>query len=135
MKKLIVLSLILIAFTLKSAATDSTGVSLSGASKSAGINSIDLITGYGVATTISSISVQNNNPEIATITSIAFNCNTNTGIKATPVTNGNGTATVTCHVNYTDPGDGLPKSEDKIIVISYTVTGSPHGIKLSLSFN
>ena len=70
-------------------------------------------------------------PEIANIDT-ATNA---MSIRIARISGGKGTALLTCHVTYIDPGDGLQKSEDKTIVISYSVTGSPHGVKLSLPFN
>lgn len=136
MKKTITLLLLAVIFSMSvKAAADTTALSLQvgAGSKYGYLNVIDLVTGSGIATTVTNIVVQNNNPELATIT--ASPSISPTAIAATAIAPGNGTATVTCHLQYTDPGDGLQKSEDKSTIVSYTVIGSPHGVKLTLSFN
>lgn len=133
MKKLLSAFLLLtLAFVCKAGDTTNVTITVGAVSKYATINVVDALNGTAVAATISNVSVQNNNPSIATV---GLNTNAANSIKITAVTAGSGTATVTCHVVYTDSGDGLQKSEDKTIVIAYTVTGSPHGVKLSLPFN
>lgn len=128
----ILLVILFIGMTTK-AATDTASLSLQvgAGSKYSAINVTDLVTGSYISATISNLSVQNNNPEFATIGVNPTNAQV---LVATGVAPGNGTATVICHVQYTDAGDGQLKSEDKTIVIAYTVIGSPHGVKLSLSF-
>lgn len=131
-KALSILLLILFIGMTTKAATDTASLSLQvGASKYSAINVTDLVTGGYISATISNLSVQNNNPEFATVGVNPTNAQV---LVATGVAPGNGTATITCHLQYTDAGDGQLKSEDKTIVIAYTVIGSPHGVKLSLSF-
>jgi hypothetical protein len=136
MKKIIAILLAAVIFSMaaKAAATDTTVLSMQvgGSVKNAYLAINDLITGTAINATFSNVVVQNNNTDIATI---IVNPLISNGIKATPLIAGSGTAVVSCHVSYTDPGDGQQKSEDKTIVIAYAVTGAPHGIKLSLSFN
>ena len=116
-----------------SADTATLTLQIGAGSKYAGINVIDQVTGVAITpVTISNVVVQNNNPELATIIQ---NPSNTSGLKATPIAAGSGTALVTCHVVYTDPGDGLQKSEDKSILLSYTVSGTPHGVRLALTFN
>jgi hypothetical protein len=134
MKKAIGILLVAVLFCLSTkAAADTTALSLQvgAGSKYSAINVVDLVTGSFVSATISNLSVQNNNPELATV---GVNPTNSQGLVATAIAPGTGTATVSCHLQYTDPGDGQLKSEDKSTVISYTVVGSPHGVKLSLSF-
>lgn len=137
MKKLLSIAVLVFAFSLvaKAAPSDTTSLSLQigAGSKYAGISVIDQVTGTAITpVTISNVVVQNNNPELATIIQ---NPSNPSGLKATPIAAGSGTALVTCHVVYTDPGDGLQKSEDKSILLSYTVSGTPHGVRLALTFN
>jgi hypothetical protein len=133
MKKIILFfAIILVSFC--SNATDTTTVTLQvgAGSKFATINVTDKVTGGYVSATITNVSVQNSNPEFATV---VLNPNSTTSIKATGVAAGSGVATVSCNVSYTDPGDGLLKNETKTIIISYTVIAAPHGVKLALVFN
>lgn len=135
MKKIIALASLLLVLSLQSFASDSTtAVIPTGMTvKSAALRIVDNVTGTFLSATVSNIVIENSNPEIATVT-----VDTSSSlpiIKVTRVSGGSGTASVTCHISYTDPGDGLQKSEDKTIVISFTVTGAPHGAKLSLTFN
>lgn len=135
MKQLILLSaIVLTSFFSKAAPSDTTSltVQVGAGSKFAPINIIDQVNGNYVSATITNVSVQNNNPELATVVP---NPSNQTVIKATAIAAGTGTAIVSCHVSYVDPGDGLTKSEDKIMVISYTVIAAPHGVKLSITFN
>lgn len=96
------------------------------------INLIDQVNGNYIApTAITNLVIQNQNPDVAAVT-----MSTTTSVKVAAVAGGTGTATVSCHVVYTDPGDGLQKSEDKTIVVAYTVNYTPpHGAKLALLFN
>jgi hypothetical protein len=135
MKKLITLAIILALSQVLNAtpAADTTAVTaqIGAGSKYATITVLDQTTGTPLSATISNVSVQNNNPEIATVSTTG---NPNQ-IKVAAVATGSGSATVSCHVVYTDPGDGLQKSENRTIIINYTVIGAPHGAKLSLAFN
>jgi hypothetical protein len=112
--------------------TTTVTVQVGSSSKYAAINVIDLVNGNYVNATVTNVSVQNNNPEIATV---APNPTDNRSIRVSPIAAGTGTAVVSCHLSYVDPGDGLTKSEDKTITIAFTVIASPHGVKLSLLFN
>lgn len=134
MKKLILsLSIILVSIYANAAATDTASVTIQvGVSKYSAINVKDAVTGNYLSATITNVSVQNSNPEFATV---VLNPNNPTSIKITGVAAGSGTAIVSCNISYTDPGDGLLKSEDKTITLSYTVSGVPHGSKLALLFN
>lgn len=111
--------------------TDTASVSLQvgGNTKFGTINVIDSTTGNFLTATISSIVIQNNNPEIATVSQ-----NNATSVKAVAVSAGTGTAIVSCNISYVDPGDGLQKNQTKSAVVSYTVTGTPHGAGLTLQF-
>jgi hypothetical protein len=133
MKKLLALAIIL-TISFASKATDSTFLTLQvgGSIKNAFIGVVDQVTGAQLSATITNVSVQNNNPELATV---VVNPLISNGIKATAVAAGTGTAVVSCNVSYVDPGDGQTKTENKTIIISYTVIGAPHGVKLSLTFN
>jgi tartrate dehydratase alpha subunit/fumarate hydratase class I-like protein len=130
MKKIILLlSIVLTSFF--ASASDTTSVTVQvGASKYSAINVKDAVTGNYLSATITNVSVQNNTPALATVAP-----NNSTSIKITGVAAGSGTAIVSCHISYTDPGDGLLKSEDKTITLSYTVVGVPNGAKLALLFN
>lgn len=131
MKK--VLFFIAIVFSIYAKAADTTFVTVNNVAKTATITVVDKVTGSTLNANVSNIIIQNNNPEFATVSTNAINPR---AIDVSPVASGSGTATVNCHVVYTDPGDGLQKSEDKVIVIAYTVTYTPpHGSKLSLTFN
>jgi hypothetical protein len=131
MKKIILFFGIVLA-SLSSSAADTTHVSVQvgGLSKFAAIAVTDIVTGNNVVATITDIVVQNNNPSVATVTNSSGNT-----IRVVPVLEGSGTAVVSCNVSYVDPGDGQTKNEAKTIVVSYTVIGAPHGVKLSLTFN
>ncbi len=127
-----ILCILILSFNSKASDTTTVTLQVGAGSKFAPINLTDNITGNYIAAIISNVTVQNNNPEFATI--IPNPTNTSI-IKATAVSAGKGTATVTCNVSYKDAGDGLQKNETKTIVISYTVIGVPNGSKLSLVFN
>lgn len=118
MKTLLSILCILI-LSLNSKAQDTTTVTLQvgAGSKFAPINLADNVTGNYISATISNVTVQNNNPEFATVVPNPTNTSI---IKATGILAGKGTATVTCSVSYKDAGDGLTKNENKTIVISYT---------------
>jgi hypothetical protein len=130
MKKTLILLFVLCAF-IKASAADTTKISIQvgGGSKFSAINVVDKVTGNFVAATISNVSVQNLNAELATVT-----LSDPTTVKLTPIKGGNGVAVVNCHLEYVDPGDGLQKSEDRAVVISYTVAAAPHGVSLLLTF-
>jgi hypothetical protein len=131
MKKTLILLFVLCAFIIKSSAADTTKISIQvgGGSKFSAINVVDKVTGNFVSATITNVSVQNLNAELATVT-----LSDPTTVKLTPIKGGNGIAVVNCHLEYVDPGDGLQKSEDKAIVISYTVIAAAHGVSLLLTF-
>lgn len=135
MKKLLFLFSITL-LTCSAFANDTTRVSVQvGAQKSGTIYIRDQVTGVFLSGVISNIVIQNYNPTIATVElGSAVN-----SVKVNGVAAGSGSAIVSCQVTYTDPGDGLQKTETKSIVVSYTVTNqvasSPHGVKLALAFN
>lgn len=112
-------------------AADTTTVVLSAGQniKSDSIKVIDQVTNNEITASITSVSIQNSNPEVAAVSYLSR------VIKITRVKAGSGTASISCRVSYVDPGDGLQKTEDRTIIINYTVIGTPHGIKLSLTFN
>lgn len=135
--KNVILFIALCGTFLAAQAADTTYVNLQvGASaKTSPLAVVDSTTGDVITANISNVVIDNSHPEIISITSQYYQGGAYT-IKATPVSGGSGIAKVTCHVVYTDPGDGLQKSEDKVIVIAYAVTYTPpHGAKLSLTFN
>jgi hypothetical protein len=133
MKKLFLFTaIVLTSFFAQAQDTTSVTAQVGAGSKYASINVVDKVTGNYVSATITNVTVQNNNPEFATV---APNPNNPNSIRVTPVSEGNGTALVSCNVSYVDPGDGQTKNEAKTIVISYTVIAAPHGVKLSLTFN
>lgn len=135
MKKVLFLIAIVSAFSLCSFAqqdTMSLALQMSSSYRYSSVNVVDKVTSNYVSATVTSMTVQNNNPEIATV---VLNPNSANSIKAGGVAVGTGTAVVSCHVVYTDPGDGLQKSEDRQVLITYTVSGSPHGAKVVLTFN
>lgn len=103
--------------------------------KTATLNLVDSATGSILTgASIVSVAIQNAHPEIISLSS-SYNSGV-WSIKADPVGGGSGTALLSCKGTYTDPGDGLQKTESKTIVISYTVIyNPPHGTKLSLVFN
>lgn len=114
--------------------TSFVSVQVGGSSKTTYLNILDKVTDSLMATAIlSNITIENSNPDYASILPSTSNPRR---LVITPIAGGTGTAIVSCHVTYTDPGDGLQKSEDKTIVIAYTVIyNPPHGVKLSLVFN
>lgn len=130
MKKFI--AFLAIAISLQSFAADTTTVTiqLGETVKYATVRVVDATTGDIIPATVSGLTVVNNNPEVATVTNT-----TTSEVKVVRVADGSGTATVSCTVNYVDPGDGLKRVETKTIVVAYTVVGTPHGAKLSLTFN
>lgn len=135
MKKFLLIALVsMFAYSVNAAPADTTSltVQVGAGSKFAPINIVDKVTGNYVSATITNVTVQNNNPELATIIP---NPSDPTSIKATAVTAGNGTAVVSCHITYVDPGDGLHKSEDKSITITYTVIAAAHGVRMAVTFN
>jgi hypothetical protein len=133
MKKLFLLTaIVLTSFFAQAQDTTHVTVQVGAGSKYASINVVDKVTGNYVSATITNVTVQNNNPEFATVAPNPSNPNS---IRVTAVAEGNGTALVSCAVSYVDPGDGQTKNESKTIVVSYTVIGAPHGVKLSLTFN
>lgn len=132
MKKLLLIAIASMFSFWANAAGDTTTVSVQvgAGSKFSAINVLDQITGNYVSATVTSVSVQNNNPEVASVTATTSNA-----VKVTAIAAGSGTAVVSCHLSYVDPGDGLTKSEDKTIVVAFTVIAAPHGVRLSLAFN
>jgi hypothetical protein len=133
MKKLFLfIAIVLTSFFAQAQDTTNVTAQVGAGSKYASINVVDKVTGNYVSATITNVTVQNNNPEFATA---APNPNNPNSIRVTPVAEGSGTAVVSCTVSYVDPGDGQTKTENKTIVISFTVIGAPHGVKLSLTFN
>jgi hypothetical protein len=133
MKKLLSIAIIIL-LSISTNAQDTTHVTVQvgAGSKYASINVVDKVTGSYVSATITNVTVQNNNPEFATVAPNPSNPNS---IRVTAVAEGNGTALVSCNVSYVDPGDGQTKNEAKTIVISFNVIAAPHGVKLSLTFN
>ena len=87
---------------------------------------LDKVTSNPITASVTGVSIQNSNPAAATVSYI------NRVVTISRVGAGSGTATLSCRVTYTDPGDGLQKSEDKVVLINYTVAGEPHGINISL---
>jgi hypothetical protein len=130
MKKLLLAIIVL--FSITANASDTSFVSVQYlASKSTSLQVVDAVTNGILSATFSGVTVQNNNPSVATVTVSNTKTITVSGLAA-----GSGTAVISCHVNYVDIGDGQSKSEDKIIVVSFTVLPAPpHGVKLSLPFN
>lgn len=100
-------------------------------SKFGTINIRDAVNGNYVAATISNVSVVNSNPEFATIIPNPSNVSS---IKATPVAAGSGTATVSLHLDYTDPGDNQAKSVDKTVPLTFNVIAAPHGVNVEIIF-
>lgn len=133
MKKLVLIAIVCLTSVFAIASpVDSTTLNLQvGASKYSILNVVDKVTGNYVTVTITNVSVQNNNPELATFSPSP---NSSNSIKATGVAAGAGTAVFTYHISYVDAGDGLTKSEDKVVNVSYSVSGDPHGVKLVLTF-
>lgn len=131
MKNTLAILFILLASIVNAADTTKVTVQVGSGSKFSAINVIDKVTGNYVTATITNVSVQNLNPELATVSP---NDPNPIVIKVSPIKAGSGTAIVSCQVDYVDPGDGLQKSETKSIVISYTVIAAAHGVRLSLSF-
>jgi hypothetical protein len=131
MKNILTTLLVIFSFGLSALASDTTKVSIQvgAGSKFSAINVVDKVTGNYISATITNVTVQNQNPELATVT-----INDPTTVKVTAIKAGTGTAVVSCHLEYTDPGDGLQKSEDKSMVISYTVIAAAHGVGLLLTF-
>jgi transcriptional regulatory protein LevR len=136
MKKLLLfVALFACSLFAKAALSDTVFVSVGNMSKSSVINVVDKVTGSLTSANVTNMAVQNNNPEYATVVPSPSDTWGKT-VLISPVASGSGTAVVSCHVTYVDAGDGLSKSEDKTIVIAYTVVFTPpHGVKLSLSFN
>jgi hypothetical protein len=133
MKKVILfLAIVLTSYFANASDTTTVSIQVSAGSKYAPINIVDQVSGNYVSATITNVAVQNNNADIATV---APNPTNTTIIKVTGVKAGTGTAVVSCHISYVDAGDGQTKSEDKTIVVSYTVIAAPHGVRLSLLFN
>jgi hypothetical protein len=136
MKKLLLIAIVSISCLIAGATpvdTVSVSVQVGGASKSSAMNVVDMVTGSALTANITNVSIQNSNPETA---KVSVNTANTREIIVSPIAGGFGTATVSCHVTYVDAGDGLLKSEDKTVVISYTVIyNPPHGAKLSFSFN
>lgn len=131
MKKLLLIAIVSI-FAFTAHASDTTSVSVDvGVFKSSYLGLNDQVTGTNLNATYSNITVSNPTPGIATVAQNG----TLSSIKVTGIAPGTGYATVTCTASYVDPGDGLQKTEQKSIVIAYTVVGTPHGAKLSLTFN
>lgn len=88
----------------------------------------------GISATYSNLQFVNSNPGAA-----IFEPNTNAPdpesmVKATPISPGTGTVDITVHVDYTDPGDNQPKSENKTITKTFEVVGAPHGTHIELNF-
>jgi hypothetical protein len=132
MKHFLLILLSVIVFAGANARSDTAFVSLQvgGVTKASTITVVDSITGSPLSSSISNVVVQNINPEFANVALLS-----GTTVKAAPVAAGTGTAIVSCNVSYVDPGDGLQKNQTKSVLLSYTVTGTPHGANLTLSFN
>ena len=129
MKKLLsIVAIVLLSFCANASDTTFVTLQVGAGSKFAPINLVDKVTGNYISAVITNVSVQNNNPEFATVTA------NQAVIKATPILPGRGTAIVSCQASYTDSGDGLQKNETKIVVVSYLVVGAPNGTKIILVF-
>jgi hypothetical protein len=136
MKKLLSILIVSIFYFHANATTDTVFVSImvGGASKTAYINVVDKVTDSVILlSSVSGVTIENSHPELA---SVLVSESSQRRIVVSPIAGGKGYATVLCHVTYTDAGDGLIKSEDKTIIVAYTVIyNPPHGVKLSMSFN
>lgn len=87
-----------------------------------------LTTGY------SNLVLNNSNPEVANFQADSTSPDPESKIKATPAAVGSGNLTISVDVTYTDPGDGVQRTETKSMTKTFEVAGTPHGASLELVF-
>jgi len=93
---------------------------------------IDNVTGNEVSATFSNQQVvSNNHPEVA---NVFLNPSNPNRINVQGVSAGSGVAVISAHADYTDVGDGLPKSQDFSITKTFEVIGNPNGVTFALDF-
>lgn len=129
MKQLLLFAITFLSFFVANAADTSTVnviVPVGQTIKSDSLKVVDAITNNEISATVTGVSIQNSSPSIATVSYLSRT------ISVMRVAPGSGTAILSCRVSYTDPGDGLQKSEDKVIIINYTIAGTPHGVTLQV---
>lgn len=109
-------------------------LTVGGGNKSGNFVLKDNINNGAISAAYSTLQFNNSNPEFATFEGNENAPDPESIVKAIPVAIGIGTVVITVHVDYIDPGDNQPKSEDITITKTFEVVGTPHGASLELTF-
>lgn len=105
-----------------------------GVSKSKNFTLRDATNNAPISANYSNLQFSNSNPASATFQADSGAPDPESLVKAIPVAVGSGTVAITVDVTYTDPGDGVQRTETKTLTKTFEVTGTPHGANLELVF-
>lgn len=87
-----------------------------------------------LSATYSNLQFSNSNPSVATFQANSSAPDPESIVKASSLAVGSGTVVITVDVTYTDPGDGVQRTETKTLTKTFEVTGTPHGANLDIVF-
>lgn len=105
-----------------------------GGTKSGSFVIKDAVTNTTLSANYSNLQFSNSNPEFATFQPNSSVSDPESMVKGFPLAVGSGTVVITVDVTYTDPGDGVQRTETKTLSKTFEVTGTPHGANLELVF-